>query len=143
VVEPAPLRAQLAAAFGARTYPSLSDLPNDGGRGFDLVIDAAGYERSLRDAVGAATRGGTVLLLALAHAEAAVHPLEIVERSLTVVGSNGFAGELPEAVALLAGEGWRYKPVVTDAVALDELPAFLSSQLTAPESVKVLVACRT
>ena len=143
VVEPAPLRAQLATAFGARTLPGLAEVPADGGRGFDLVVDAAGYPGSLRDALGAATRGGTVLLLALAHGEAAVDPLEVVQRSLTIVGSNGFAGELLEAVALLASEGWRYKPVVTDTVALDELPGFLNRQLQTPESVKALVACRT
>lgn len=136
VAEPAALRTRLAAALGATVVAHADELPR---AEHDLVIDAAGYRGSLADAVRLAAPGGQVLLLAISEHPAAVAPLELVEGRLTLTGSNAFRTELPEAIALLAREGWRYAPVVSDAIALPELPRTAGRQLEAPDAVKVLI----
>jgi threonine dehydrogenase-like Zn-dependent dehydrogenase len=134
VAEPAERRAQLARALGARTTGSA---PTDGAYG--LVVDAAGYEGSLKDAVAAALHGGVVLVLAIDGRPSGLSGQEIVESGVTLRGSNAFVDELPKAVELLAAEAGRYRPLVTGAVSLAELPLTIRQQLASPDEVKVLV----
>jgi threonine dehydrogenase-like Zn-dependent dehydrogenase len=136
VAEPAALRARLARALGATGTTNAADL-DDGA--FDTVIDAAGYHGSLTHAVKAVAPRGQVLVLALSGAEVPMMPRELVERSIAITGANAFIDELPEAIARLADEPWRYEPVVTDAVSLTELPGAARRQLDHPEAIKVLV----
>jgi threonine dehydrogenase-like Zn-dependent dehydrogenase len=136
VAEPVPLRAALARALGAHTVTDAADLPAGA---YDLVVDAAGFPTSLAHAVTRCTTGAQILLLALSDHAVPITPMELVERRITVTGSNAFVDELPAAIALLAAEGWRYDPVVTDAIGLDELPATARRQLERPDAVKVLV----
>jgi 2-desacetyl-2-hydroxyethyl bacteriochlorophyllide A dehydrogenase len=136
VVERAPLRAQLARALRADTYGAADELPS---ADYDTVIDAAGYDGSLSDAIRAARVGGQVVLVALAEKPVDVRPSELVERSIYVVGSHAFVDELPQAVRLLADEPWRYEPIITDAISLQELPAAATRQLEQPDAIKVLV----
>jgi threonine dehydrogenase-like Zn-dependent dehydrogenase len=136
VAEPTTLRAQLARALGSRTVESAREL---GAAAYDTVIDAAGYGGSLSDAIGACAPRGQVLLLSLGHSEASIKPADLVERAITVVGSNAFVSELPDAIGLLAAERWRYEPVITDAISLGELPALARAQLERPDAIKVVV----
>jgi threonine dehydrogenase-like Zn-dependent dehydrogenase len=136
VAEPAALRASLATAHGARTVDSATALT---ARSYDTVVDAAGYNGSLTEAIDLCAAGAQLLILAISAAPAEVRPIEIVERRLRIVGSNAFEHELDPAIDLLAAEPWRYDPVVTEAVELDELPAVAARQLERPDAVKVLV----
>ena len=136
VAEPAALRASLATAQGARTVDDSARLT---ARAYDTVIDAAGYASSLTDAIDLCAAGAQLLVLAISDTPADVRPIEIVERRLRIVGSNAFEHELDQAIELLAAEPWRYDPVVTEAVELDELPAVAARQLQRPDAVKVLV----
>lgn len=135
VAEPAPLRAALARAWGAPCVDGSAELAG----GFDVVVDAAGYRGSLLDAVGLCAREGQLVLVALGHHAVALRPMDIVEKRLRITGVNAFHDELSLAVGLLAREGWRYEPVVTDAVALSELPEKARGELERPDGVKVLV----
>lgn len=136
VAEPAELRAQLARALGSRTAPSTVEL---NAAGYDTVIDAAGYDGSLVDAVRACAPRGQVLVLSLSERPVSVRPADLVENSICLLGSNAFVDELPQAIALLAAETWRYEPVITDAISLSELPDVARAQLRRPDAVKVLV----
>jgi threonine dehydrogenase-like Zn-dependent dehydrogenase len=136
VAEPAPLRAALSRALGADTFADADDLRVGA---YDVVVDAAGFPSSLAVALARCAAGAQVLLLGLGEQPVPVRPMELVERRLTVTGSNAFVDELPAAIALLAAEGWRYEPVVTDAISLEELPAAARRQLARPDAVKVLV----
>lgn len=136
VAEPTALRAKLARALGAETVDSADELTD---ASYDTVIDAAGYERSLRDALDLASTRGQVLVLALSDELVPVSPSALVERCLCLVGANAFVGELPQAISLLAADAWRYEPIITAAVSLRELPAAARRQLESPEEVKVLV----
>ena len=142
VVEPDRGRLQLAEALGARPLEALGagarTVAAPGGRP-DLVVDAAGYPGSLTDALGSCAPGGTVLVVALAHQPVTVVPAGIVEHELTVAGSVGFSDELPAAVAALAADPDRYRPLVTEAVLLEEAPGRLRALLGSPSVGKVLI----
>jgi threonine dehydrogenase-like Zn-dependent dehydrogenase len=135
VVEPVAARRQLAAALGAGLAGTITET----GRPPQLVVDAAGYPGSLRDAIAGCARGGAVLVVALGHQPEPLLPAELAERELTLAGSNGFAGELSQAVAALAADPDRYRPLVTEAIVLDEAPRRLRELLTQPAAGKVVI----
>ncbi len=136
VAEPAVRRAALARALGAETVAEAGALTAGS---FDLIVDAAGYRGSLAHALELGSAGAQIILLALGGHPEALTPLSLVERRLTLTGSNAFIDELPEAIALLAAEGPRYEVVVTDRISLDELPDAVERQLRGPDAVKLLV----
>jgi threonine dehydrogenase-like Zn-dependent dehydrogenase len=136
VAEPAPPRAELARALGARCVDSADELAP---AGFDLVVDAAGYSGSLADAVGLCASGAQLVAVALSEHEVSLRPMDVVERRLRITGSNAFRDELDSAIELLAADPRRYEPVVTDAVALSQLPEVARRQLESPDAVKILV----
>ena len=133
VVEPLAARRQLAAAFGAAAFGAETGPPAR------LVVDAAGYPGSLRDSCASCARGGTVLVVALGHQPEPLLPAVLAERELTLAGSNGFADELSQAVAVLAADPDRYRPLVTEAITLDEAPRRLRELLTEPAAGKVVI----
>ena len=135
VAEPVAARRQLAAALGA----SLAASAMGTGQPTRLVVDAAGYPGSLRDSVAGCARGGTVLVVGLGHQRELLLPAELAERELTLAGSNGFAGELSQAVAVLAADPDRYRPLVTEAITLEEAPRRLRELLTEPAAGKVVI----
>lgn len=136
VAEPTQLRAELARALGAVTVADAAEMESGA---FDTVIDAAGYAAALPDALRLVRPRGQVLLLALGRGTPSVNCAELVEREVTVLGSNAFVDELPQALALLAEHPGLYDPVISDAVTLLELPAKIRSQLRRPDAVKVVV----
>ena len=132
VREPLGSRRQLAAAFGADT----SEPP----AAPDLVVDAAGYPGSLVDALALTARGGELLVVALGHEAVSVVPADLVEQAVTVSGCSGFDDELPAAVARLAADPERYRPLVTEAVLLEEAVERLSAIGGQPAAGKLVIA---
>ena len=149
VSEPNTERAELALALGAQVVagPALATGDTaagtgDGvpaGREFALVVDAAGYPQSLVAASRAVANGGTVLVVALSGQAVPVVPSELVERAISIVGCIGFDDELPQAVGLLASAPDRYRPLVTEAVLLEEAPRRLAEMGRRPSVGKVVV----
>jgi threonine dehydrogenase-like Zn-dependent dehydrogenase len=133
VTEPDPLRRQLASAFGA----DVAAIP-DRVR-WPVVVDAAGYPGSLAEAVSVAANGGMVLAVALGHEPVQIVPAGLVERALTVTGSIGFDAELPEAVAALADDPGRWRPLITEAVLLEDAVGRLQQLTGAPGPGKVVI----
>jgi threonine dehydrogenase-like Zn-dependent dehydrogenase len=125
-------RRLLAAAFGAH----LDDGPLVGG--YPLVLDTGCSARSLRAAIQATARGGLVVV-ALGHDGVQFVPADLARASLALVGCNGFADELPEAVSVLAADPDRYVPLVTETVLLDEAPQQMSALRHHPPGGKVLL----
>jgi threonine dehydrogenase-like Zn-dependent dehydrogenase len=103
------------------------------------VVDAAGYPRSLAAACQEVANGGTVLLVALSTEAVPVVPANVVERALSIVGSVGFDDELAEAVGVLAAAPDRYRPLVSEAVLLEEAPQRLAQLGRSPSAGKVVV----
>ena len=138
-------RRQLALALGARLTASPSG-PEDGvntsvsGRPlFSLVVDTAGYPQSLLEACGGAANGGTVLVVALSFDAVTMVPAELVQRALTISGSVGFDDELEDALVVLASHPDRYRPLITEAVLLEEAVERLAALSSEPSAGKVLL----
>lgn len=134
VREPLAERRRLASAFGARIEET--DAPPGQHR---LVIEAAGSASAVRTALRSTARGGCLVLVALGHQPVEWLPAELVESSVSVLGCSGFDGELPLAVAELAADPERYRPLVTEAVLIGEAAARLSSLAARPAAGKLLV----
>lgn len=136
-------RRQLALALGACLAP-LPPGPQEGVSGseaplFSLVVDTAGYSRSVLDACARAANGGTVLVVALSFDAVTLVPAELVQRTLTISGSVGFDDELEEALAVLASNPDRYRPLITEAVLLEEAVERLAALSSEPSAGKVVV----
>lgn len=132
-VEPRPERRELAAGLGARA------IAPGGAQRADLVIDAAGYPGSLADAIASSINGGTVLIVALGHTSVQTSPLEVAERELSILGANGFEKELPLAVAQLSEDPDRYRPLITEALSLQEAATRLPELPASPSVGKVVI----
>ncbi|MGO9657222.1 MAG: zinc-dependent alcohol dehydrogenase [Acidimicrobiales bacterium] len=141
VSEPADERRRLGLALGASPAPGPAG-PGGADRavpGFGLVVDAAGYPGSLTDACARAANGGTVLVVALSAEAVTLVPAQLAERTLTIAGSVGFDGELEEALVVLAADADRYRPLVSEAVLLEEAAERLASLGRSPSAGKVVV----
>jgi threonine dehydrogenase-like Zn-dependent dehydrogenase len=146
--EPVEERRRLALALGARPVPGGAGAGGAGaggagaggaGAGPRLVVDAAGYPGSLADACARAARGGTVLVVALSEEAVPLVPAHVAERALTITGSIGFDDELGEAVAVLAAAPDRYRPLVGEALLLEEAVERLPVLARSPSAAKVVV----
>jgi threonine dehydrogenase-like Zn-dependent dehydrogenase len=133
VCEPEHMRQQMASAFGAITIGSLQ------GDRWPLVVDAAGYATSLADAVNATSHGGTVLAIAIPHMSVLVDAQGLVERSISLFGSVGFDDELPLAIRVLSEEPDSFRPLVTEAVLLDDAAERLATLSSKPAAGKVVI----
>jgi len=135
VVEPAAPRRQIARAFGAAVEGDEQYLAAPA----QLVVDAAGYSTSFLDVMSDCANGGTVLIVALGHEPVQFIPAGLAEHELTIYGSNGFADELPDAVAELTANPDRYRPVVTETVLLEDAVERLRGLSNLPSAGKLLV----
>jgi threonine dehydrogenase-like Zn-dependent dehydrogenase len=133
VREPNPMRLELALALGARSYEPSHPMR------MPLVVDAAGYATSVADSIDLVSNGGTVLVVAIPHQPITLDGQGIVERSLNIIGCNGFADELPIAMAALDANPDRYRPLITEAVLLEDLVARLSDIASRPPAGKIVV----
>jgi threonine dehydrogenase-like Zn-dependent dehydrogenase len=109
---------ELALASGASEVAE-----ENPGRGFDLVVEAAGTNDAAVSALGAARRGGAVLLLGLPpHGSAAPVPVDdLVNNDLLVRASFGYSSQAFSSVLGLILAGYlRPSTLVTHRYALDE-----------------------
>jgi len=136
VAEPTEQRSSLARSLGSSCAGSAAELREGA---FDVVVDAAGYRGSLGDALRLCAAEAQLVVVALSEQPVEVKPMQIVEQRLRITGSNAFRDELDTAIELLTHEAWRYEPIVTKAIDLDELPSTAQRQLERPDGVKVLV----
>ena len=110
VSEPDPERRELARQLGADLTidPTVEDprerlLAATDGIGVDLAFEAVGAAATVRTAISLPRRGGTVVLVGVAPADAevALRPYELFERELTLRASFIRTYEFRRAVALL------------------------------------------
>lgn len=147
VSEPSAERRAHAARLGLRVHE-----PEGGPRGVarelraltdggaDIVIDASGAPPALEAAPDMTMRGGRVALVGLPKEPPRLDParqLVLYERSL--IGSLGYAHDLPRAAALIAAGSLDPEPLVSREIELAALPGRLEAMAAAPVEVKVLV----
>lgn len=114
-----PEQSDLAKVAGATRYETE---PFRAGKGYDLVVEAAGSPNAVVTAVAAARRGGTVVQLGLAgHGITVPLPIDnIVDHDLTILGSFSYTSSAWTEVVNLVNAG-KFHPgsLVTHRFALD------------------------
>jgi threonine dehydrogenase-like Zn-dependent dehydrogenase len=123
VVEPSVSRAKVACAVGADVAVTPEDwvarrrglLPAGAG----VVVDAVGSV--LPESIEAAALGGRVVLFGMnGNARPPVHQVEIVEKSLSILGSFISNYTFPAAIRMIEGGTLDLGPVITEVLPLDD-----------------------
>ena len=97
-VDPLSERRAIAERLGAAT--TADELEPDG---FDLAVDAAGFEATWRAGVAGVRAGGTVVMVGLGNAEATFPMAQLVRRAITLRGQFGYTrAEFSRALEILA-----------------------------------------
>lgn len=159
VVEPSPLRAELAAGLGADLVidPLAEDALQrlvaetapgryyfgEGGAAADLVMECAGKPQTFNLALDAARTGGRVVLVGLYEEPVSFDPNTIIHKSLSVISSFDRSQAQPFGnrgpVELIADGTVRVDPLITHRFPLDQINEAFEQQLRAADTVKVLV----
>ncbi|MFC0531418.1 alcohol dehydrogenase catalytic domain-containing protein [Phytohabitans kaempferiae] len=106
----------------------------------DVTVDATGVPAAIESAFAATRRGGSLLLMGVAHAGATVtlSPHLINWHELTIIGSMAVNNSFHRAVTLLGALATELIGFVTDTVPLDDFGQALDL-VTSQRSLKVLV----
>jgi L-iditol 2-dehydrogenase len=122
-------RLKLAEEVGATTTVCASgdDLVAEifrrtNGAGVDVAIEAVGIEATVRAAVHAVRKGGTVTLVGNISPQVTLPLQRAVTRQIRLQGSCASAGEYPQAIDLLNNGGITVKPLITAIAPLEEGP---------------------
>ena len=93
-----------------------------GGRGGDVAFEVVGVGDTVASAVRSVRKGGTVVLVGNL-APTVDLPLQlVVTREISVLGSCGSNGEIPECIELLASGAIDVDPIISLRASLDEGP---------------------
>jgi 2-desacetyl-2-hydroxyethyl bacteriochlorophyllide A dehydrogenase len=134
VVEPTPVRAELARAVGAVEVVAPDEAA---GLEAEVVVDAVGSQ--LGAALDLAANGGRVLLFGMnTTARTEVSQARITRDELTVLGSYVGVHVFPDAIRLLEQRRIDFSPIVTHRISVDELPGAIE-ELRAGRALKVIV----
>jgi threonine dehydrogenase-like Zn-dependent dehydrogenase len=142
-----PQKLAQAVALGAQTalMSTQDDTPAriralTDGEGPDVVIEAVGKPSTYRLALDLVAACGRVVYIGWVKGDIALEARQIVAKEVDLLGSRNAIDEFAEVIALF--ESGRVDPLalVTDRVALDEVPAMFGRWADRPDSVgKILV----
>ncbi len=104
--------------------PAEAILSATGGRGADASFEAVGKTETLRLAVAAVRKGGSVTLVGNISPKAELALQLAVTRELSLLGSCASAGEYPACIRMLADGRADVGSLVSAAVPLEEGPAW-------------------
>jgi L-iditol 2-dehydrogenase len=91
-----------------------------GGRGADVVLECSGDPVAVAQGVEAVRKGGRVAAIGIPPGAGSVPLRRMVLDEVDVVGVRAAAGEMPEAIALVAAGRIRLAELVTHRFALDD-----------------------
>jgi L-iditol 2-dehydrogenase len=149
LVEPQSHRRSLGLEVGAKqtidpnTSP-LSDQVNEAthGRGFDVVIEAAGVPVAMASAFSIAATGARVVLVGISVGGSTPVEIGLVQsKALQVRGIIGSAGLWPRTIRFMATGGIDPTPLLTATFPLQEAPAALEAARDTSRNVKVQIEC--
>lgn len=133
VSEPIKEKWPLAKSFGADVLinPATGDLTQQVREkypsGADVVFECVGLAATMRDAVAAGKRGGTVMLFGLASPETEIvlRPLEIFQKEQTIKSSFINPNTQSRAISLLSSGRVNVKQFFADILPLEKLESVL------------------
>jgi L-iditol 2-dehydrogenase len=149
LIEPQAHRRALGLEIGAKrtidpsTAP-LSEQVNDatGGRGFDVVIEAAGVPEAMATAFPIATLGARVVLVGISIGGTTPVEIGLVQsKALQVRGIIGSAGLWPRTIRFMATSGIDPTALLTATFPLHDALAALEAARDTSRNVKVQIEC--
>jgi len=137
VVEPHAIRQQAALRLGADAAAGASaelHLPD----GAEVVVEASGHPAAVADALDRIAVRGTLIQMGVTSPLTAVplHPFQVFEKELTVLGSNSLADSYPAAVDAVPDLAAVIRPLVTHTLPLASYAGALAVAAS-PEALKV------
>ena len=149
VIEPQAHRRALALEVGAKRGidPGAGPLAEQvadatRGRGFDVVIEAAGAPAAMASAFPIAALGGRIVLVGIDIGGSADVQIGLVQsKALLVRGIIGSAGLWPRTIRFMATSGVDPTPLLTATFPLGEGTAALAAARDTSRNVKVQIEC--
>jgi L-iditol 2-dehydrogenase len=149
LIEPQAHRRALGLEIGARRAidPNAGALTEQvseasGGRGFDVVIEAAGAPAAMASAFPIAALGARVVLVGIDVGGTAPVEIGLVQsKALQVSGIIGSAGMWPRTIRFMATSGVDPTPLLTATFPLGEGTAALDAARDTSRNVKVQIEC--
>jgi L-iditol 2-dehydrogenase len=149
LIEPQPHRRTMGLEIGARrtidpTAGSLSEQVEEAtaGRGFDVVIEAAGVPAAMASAFPIAGLGARVVLVGIDVGDTASVEIGLVQsKALQVRGIIGSAGMWPRTIRFMATSGIDPAALLTATFPLGDAPAALEAARDTSRNVKVQIEC--
>jgi len=149
LVEPQAHRRTLGLEIGAtRVLDPTSTLIADqvadvtDGRGFDVVIEAAGAPAAMASAFQIAGLGARLVLVGIDVGGTAPVEIGLVQsKALQVRGIIGSAGLWPRTIRFMATSGLDPTPLLTARFPLEDAPAALEAARDTSRNVKVQIEC--
>jgi L-iditol 2-dehydrogenase len=149
LIEPQEHRRKLGLEIGAKQAidPSAGTLSEQvdevtGGRGFDVVIEAAGVPAAMASAFPLAALGGRIVLVGIDVGGSADVEIGLVQsKALQVRGIIGSAGLWPRTIRFMATSGVDPTPLLTATFPLREGTAALEAARDTSRNVKVQIEC--
>jgi L-iditol 2-dehydrogenase len=149
LIEPQAHRRALALEIGARRVidPAAAPLADQvseatGGRGFDVVIEAAGVPAAMASAFPIAGLGARIVLVGIDVGGSTPVEIGLVQsKALQVRGIIGSAGLWPRTIRFMATSGVDPTPLLTATFPLGEGTAALDAARDTSRNVKVQIEC--
>jgi L-iditol 2-dehydrogenase len=149
LVEPQAHRRALGLEVGARRAldPTEAPLPEQAlevttGRGFDVVIEAAGAPLAMAGAFPIAALGARLVLVGIDVGGSAPVEIGLVQsRALNVRGIIGSAGLWPRTIRFMAASGLDPTPLLTARFPLQDATSALEAARDTTRNVKVQIEC--
>ena len=149
LIEPQAHRRAFALEIGARSVidPASAPLAEQvaeatGGRGFDVVVEAAGAPAAMASAFPIAGIGARIVLVGIDVGGSAPVEIGLVQsKALQVRGIIGSAGLWPRTIRFMATSGVDPTPLLTATFPLGEGTAALDAARDTSRNVKVQIEC--
>lgn len=140
-------RLNLAKELGAtETIPADADTlarisALTGGTGVDVALEAVGRTETIKSAIQAVRKGGTVVLVGNISPEVTIPLQAVVSRQIRLQGSCASSGEYPRAIELMAKGAINVKPLISAIAPLEDGPRWFERLYShEPNLMKVVLA---
>lgn len=142
VTDIVPWKLEVAAGLAVDATIDAGDgLPPELEKQFDVVIDGVGNERSVRDALMSARRGGRIVVYGVPSGDISF-PLRVAfSKDVALLTSRLYDSDFTEAIRLVESGAVKVRDLITHRVALADAPALIGRILDGEESpVKVMIS---
>jgi len=126
---------------GAETIETVREITN--GRMAEVLIEASGAESAITQALDHVAYAGRVVLVGWPKKAIATEYFKFIRKELDVRGSRNSAGEIPEAVRLIAAGQVQLHSFISSIVDLAKAPEAIVQQAASPEQFIKVVSTRS